>query len=111
MRRAGSPALRPRDTFAIGEAIDANDALARLMRRAGESSQRLRDLAELLPPGLKGRIRGGTLDDTHWTLLAPDAAAAAKLRNLLPALASELAARGWPERRLRVKTIGAVDAA
>lgn len=104
MGRRAAPAC---DTMAVGDAIGSSDALARLMRQARESAQRLADLADTLPPGLRGRVRGGRLDDQTWTLLAPDAAAAAKLRNLLPLLAERLAAEGWPERRLRVKTLGA----
>ncbi len=109
MSRSGRPAVPARDTLAVGDAIGNTDTLARLMRRAAESARRLADLADVLPPGLRGRVRGGALDDEAWTLLAPDAAAAAKLRNLLPLLAERLVAKGWPPRRLRVKTLGAAD--
>ena len=107
MSRSKAAAPRSRDTLAIGDAIRGNDALTRLTRRLHESRQRLADVAAALPPALRDQVRAGPLDDQSWTLLAANAAAAAKLRNLLPLLADQMAARGWPPRALRVKTLGA----
>lgn len=90
----------------MATAIGGSDLLAALTRRARESQQRLADLQPALPPGLRARLRAGTLDDESWTLLAPDAAAAAKLRHLLPRLSQTLAEHGWAARSLRVKIRG-----
>lgn len=106
MSGPGFGRTRRLDALTIGTAIDGSDLLASLTRRARESQQRLADLQAALPPGLRGRLRAGTLDEQSWTLLAPDAAAAAKLRQLLPRLNQMLAERGWAERSLRVKIRG-----
>lgn len=91
---------------AIGDALDGSSALARLALRVRESQQRLSDLAAALPPTLRAQVRSGPLDDQSWTLLAANAAVAAKLRNLLPVLEERLRAQGWPSRTLRLKTAG-----
>ena len=48
-------------------------------------------------------LRGLFLSPLAWTLLAPHNAAAAKLRQLAPALQAALAAAGHPVSTLRVK--------
>jgi predicted DCC family thiol-disulfide oxidoreductase YuxK len=107
MSRPAGHAPRSRDTLAIRDAMGGSQALERLTQRLRESRLRLADLAAVLPPPLRDQVRSGTIDDQRWTLLAANAAAAAKLRNLLPLLADRLAAQGWPQRELRVKTLGA----
>ncbi len=97
---------RARAAVAIGDALEGSAALARLALRVRESQRRLSDLAPALPPALRDQVRSGPLDDQAWTLLAANAAVAAKLRNLLPALEERLKSRGWPPRTLRVKTAG-----
>jgi hypothetical protein len=107
--RARDPATasaRPHAAVAIGDALDGSAALARLTHRVRESQRRLADLALALPPALQDQVRSGPLDDQAWTLLAANAAVAAKLRNLLPVLEARLTSQGWPPRTLRVKTAG-----
>jgi len=106
MSRHPGQAPRARDTLAIGDAMLASPALQHLGARLRESRQRLADIAAVLPPPLHEQVRSGTLDDQGWTLLAANAAVAAKLRNLLPLLEERLRDRGWPERALRVRTRG-----
>jgi hypothetical protein len=50
-------------------------------------------------------VRPGPLDDDGWALLVPHGAAAAKLRQQLPALVEALEAAGWPQRTLRVRIV------
>ena len=102
----GTARLPLRAAVAIGDALEGSAALARLALRVRESQQRLSDLAAALPPALRDQVRSGPLDDRGWTLLAANAAAAAKLRNLLPVLDERLRASGWPPRTLRLKTAG-----
>ncbi len=99
----GTASHRPHAAVAIGDALEGSAALARLALRVRESQQRLADVAAALPPALRDQIRSGPLDDQSWTLIAANAAAAAKLRNLLPALDERLRSQGWPSRTLRVK--------
>jgi hypothetical protein len=109
MNRPTSPARAaklPSDALAIGEALRGSDALERLTSRLRESQQRLADVGAVLPPALRDHVQCGPLDEEGWTLLAANAAVAAKLRNLLPALTQCLQSRGWPQRTLRVKILG-----
>ena len=58
------------------------------------SRERLAAIREQLPDTLRDQVRAGPLDETGWSLLVPNGAAAAKLRQLLPALQATLDACG-----------------
>lgn len=89
----------------VAAALGSNEALTGLMQRVRDSKARLQAIQALLPPGLRDDIRSGPLDDSAWVLLVCNAAAAAKLRQLLPALQSELGQRGWPGPPIRIKVL------
>jgi hypothetical protein len=91
---------RPRS---LGESLEGHDVLAGLLARVRASQARLDALAEVLPEILRPHLRAGPLDDESWTLLAANAAVAAKLRQLLPTLCETLAAKGWQATAIRVK--------
>jgi hypothetical protein len=91
---------RPRP---IGDSLAADDTLAGLLARVRASQQRLDALADVLPGPLRAHLRAGPLDDEGWTLLAANAAVAAKLRHLLPTMAEALVAKGWQATAIRVK--------
>ena len=92
------PRARP-----IGESLAGDDSLASLLARVRASQARLDALADVLPGQLRQHLRAGPLDDEGWTLLAANAAVAAKLRHLLPTLAETLVAKGWQATAIRVK--------
>jgi hypothetical protein len=56
-----------------------------------------------MPLALRESVRAGPLDDEGWSLLVDNAAAAAKLRQMLPELAAELLAKGWQELPIRLR--------
>jgi hypothetical protein len=91
---------RPR---AIADSLARDDGLAGLLARVRASQARLDALADVLPGPLRQHLRAGPLDDEGWTLLAANAAVAAKLRHLLPMLAETLVAKGWQATAIRVK--------
>jgi hypothetical protein len=91
------PAIRLQD------AVQQAPTLARLSQLAAESAARLRIVQPTLPPGLRELVRAGPIDETGWCLLAPHNAAAAKLRQMIPALLQALAAAGHPAGAIRVK--------
>jgi hypothetical protein len=91
---------RPRS---LGDSLAADDTLASLLARVRSSQQRLDALADVLPGPLRAHLRAGPLDDDGWTLLAANAAVAAKLRHLLPTIAEALVAKGWQATAIRVK--------
>ena len=88
---------------ALGDSLAGNDTLASLLARVRASQQRLDALADVLPGPLRAQLRAGPLDDDGWTVLATNAAVAAKLRHLLPTLAETLVAKGWQATAIRVK--------
>lgn len=89
----------------LASALDSSAPLAGLLGRLRDSRARLEAVASLLPPGLAGGVRAGPLDDRAWVLLVPNAASAAKVRQLLPALHDALQARGWAEPPIRIKVL------
>jgi hypothetical protein len=93
-----TPLSRP-----IAESLAADDGLARLLARVRASQERLDALADVLPAPLRAHVRAGPLDDEGWTLLAANAAVAAKLRQLVPMLAQALLAKGAKPTSIRIK--------
>jgi len=87
----------------IAEAIDRNDGLAALAKRLAQSEARWAAVRSQLPAGLGEHLRPGPIDDEGWSVLASNAAVAAKLRHLLPHLQSALREQGWPELAIRVR--------
>lgn len=91
---------------ALGQVLQRAPGLAELAARAQDGQARLQAIAALLPPGLRQTVQSGTVEAQSWNLLVPHAAAAAKLRQLLPALEAHLRSKGWPIQTLRVKVRG-----
>ena len=86
----------------LARALDQNTSLADLARRLAQSNARFAAICVHLPQGLQAQVRPGPIDDEGWSLLASNAAVAAKLRHLLPRLADTLREQGWPELPIRV---------
>ncbi len=87
----------------LAQALLGSEPLGALLRRLRESEARWATVQPVMPAALRQAVRAGPLDDSHWTLIAPHAAAAAKLRQLAPALEAALAQAGWPARTLRIR--------
>ena len=87
----------------LGDALAGSEPLAGLLERMRQSHLRFETIAHLLPPALRDAVRAGPLDDTAWQLLAGNAAAAAKLRQMLPAVQASLKAAGWHGPEIKVK--------
>ena len=58
---------------------------------------------ELISPELRAAVQAGPANDKDWCLLVNGSAAAAKLRQLLPALLAKLNSGGWDVASIRVK--------
>jgi hypothetical protein len=87
----------------LQQATEASPTLARLAELARESVARLKTVEPLVPPTLRAAVRAGPIDTTQWCLLLDNNAAAAKLRQLLPALEAHLRTKGWEHRAIRLK--------
>ena len=85
------------------EALAGSSPLAALLQRIRESDARFSLLRGELPGLLATQITPGPLDDTGWTLLARNGAAAAKLKQCLPRLQARLRDQGWADVPIRVK--------
>ncbi|MBA4178825.1 MAG: hypothetical protein C0505_20065 [Leptothrix sp. (in: Bacteria)] len=89
----------------VAAALGRSEPLTGLMQRVRESRARLDAIAPLLPQGLAEGVRAGPLDDAAWVLLVSHAAAAAKLRQMLPALEAALRERGWAKPPVKIKVL------
>jgi hypothetical protein len=92
-----------RNALTLQQAVAQAPTLARLSDMVRESTARLHIIRPLLPPALRPLVQAGAPDAQDWTLLVPHNAAAAKLRQLSPALAAALRAAGHPVAAIRVK--------
>jgi hypothetical protein len=90
----------------LKEAIDQAEPLVSLLQRLRASQQCLEAIRAVLPPSLAAHVHAGPLDDEGWTLLVPNSALSAKLRQLQPRLLEALAQKGCKVNaiRLRVQT-------
>lgn len=88
------PPSPPRLSVPIDQALSANESLSRLTARVQASRACLAQLRPLLPEALFAQLRPGPIDDQGWTLLVPNGAVAAKLRQMLPELQAALAQGG-----------------
>lgn len=85
------------------EAIEDAPTLARLAQLARQSREMLEAVGFLIPSPLRSAVRAGPIDGTGWCLLVDNNAAAAKLRQVLPALTAELRSRGAQITAIRLK--------
>ena len=76
---------------------------ARLAELSRESNTRLKTIEPLLPASLVGSISAGPIDGTQWCLLVDNSAAAAKLRQILPALVAHLRSKAYGVEVIRLK--------
>jgi hypothetical protein len=87
----------------VQQAAQESPTLARLAELARESGERLRAVESLIPPALRSCVKPGPIEGTGWCLLVEGNAAAAKLRQVLPALQAHLCGRGWEVNSIRIK--------
>ena len=99
--------MTARRHFAISleQAAQTSPTLSKLVGQAREANARLKAIEGLLPPGLREAVQPGPIEDTTWTLLIKNAAAANKLRYLLPALEAHLRTKGWAVERIQLKVL------
>lgn len=92
------------DALRLQDALRRSAPLARLQELMRESTARFDAIAPALPAGLAAHVRPGPLDETGtWSLLAANAAVAAKLRQLKPRLEALLRERGCEPSAIRIR--------
>lgn len=94
------------DPMDFGRAMSQHGTLARLGQQLAASRRHLAVVSVALPGAMKRFVQAGTLDENGWTLVADNAAIAAKLRHLQPQLLRLLQEQGLllqGELRIRVR--------
>lgn len=84
-------------------AVESSPTLARLAALTQDSSNRLKAIQPLIPPLLRNSLQAGPIDGNCWCLIVKSNAAAAKVRQLLPAIAAHLRTKGWDVASIRIK--------
>ena len=97
-RSEAAPLAKP-----IHDALARSSPLAQLRLRIDDSQRRYEAVAGSIPESLRVHLRPGPVDESGWTLLAANAAVAAKLRQMLPLLEATLRDRGWAVHNVRLK--------
>lgn len=87
----------------LQQAAEDSPTLARLAQLARDSGERLEAVELLIPAPLRSAVRPGPIEGPTWCLLVDSNAAAAKLRQVVPALLNRLRDRGWQVTSIRLK--------
>lgn len=77
--------------------------LARLSELSRDSVARLKAVEPMIPAVLRSFVTAGPIDGANWCLIVKNNAAAAKLRQLLPAMEAHLRSKGWQVNAIRLK--------
>lgn len=77
--------------------------LARLSELGQESAARLKAVEPIIPAVLRPLVSAGPINGSIWCLIVNGNAAAAKVRQLLPAMQAQLASKGWQVSAIRLK--------
>ncbi len=94
---------RRHQAYTLLQATQDSPSLARLTALSDESVARLQSIAPLMPPALRAAVKAGPIEGAVWCLILDTNAAAAKIRQLLPAFESHLRSKGWEVNSIRLK--------
>ncbi len=94
---------RRHHAITLQQATQDSPTLSALTSLTRDSSARLRAIEKLIPPGLRPHLQAGPIDGASWCLLVRGNAAAAKVRQLLPAFEAHLRTKGWEVNVIRLK--------
>ena len=94
---------RHHHAITLQQASEESPTLAKLAALTRDSSNRLKAIELLIPATLRPAVQAGPIDGDTWCLLVKNNAAAAKLRQLMPALQAHLRTRGWEINAIRLK--------
>jgi hypothetical protein len=98
-----NPMNRRHYAITLQQASEDSPTLAKLAALTRDSSERVQAIELLIPAALSSTVQAGPIDGTTWCLLVKSNAAAAKIRQLLPALQAHLRSRGWEVNSIRLK--------
>ena len=84
-------------------AMECSPTFARLAVLTQDSSNRRKAVIPLIPPMLRVSLQAGPIEGDSWCVIVKNNAAAAKVRQLLPAMAAHLRTKGWDVSTIRIK--------
>ena len=85
------------------QASQDSPTLFRLTELTRDSVARLKAIESLIPAPLRAAVKAGPIEGPVWCLILDNNAAAAKIRQLLPAFESHLRVKGWELSSIRLK--------
>lgn len=94
---------RRKHTVTLLQASQDSPTLAKLIDLNRESVARLKTVELLIPTALRPLVQAGPIEGSVWCLILENNAAAAKIRQLLPALTAHLRVKGWEVSSIRLK--------
>ena len=94
---------RHRHSLTLLQASQDSPTLARLIDLTSDSVARLKAIESLIPGSLRSYVKAGPIEGPVWCLILDNNAAAAKIRQILPALAAHLRVKGWEVNSIRLK--------
>ena len=94
---------RRRPAVSLLQASQESPTLARLTELSRDSVARLKAIEPLIPVSLRTAVKAGPIEGPVWCLILDSNAAAAKIRQLLPAFESHLRVKGWEVNSIRLK--------
>ncbi|WP_081463404.1 hypothetical protein [Hylemonella gracilis] len=95
--------------LSLQEAAQASPVLARLSELSRESQARLLAIRPILPAVLHFAVQAGPIEGRNWCLIVKNNAAAAKIRQLIPAFEAQLRIRGLAVDSIRIKVQSSAD--
>ena len=94
---------RRQHSVTLFQASQDSPTLAKLTELSRDSVARLKAIEALIPGPLRTCIKAGPIEGTVWCLILENNSAAAKIRQLLPAMAAHLRVKGWDVETIRLK--------
>lgn len=95
--------FRSNKFFSLAQAAEAAPSFAALAERIRASQQCMSDIQHLIPVALRRHVKAGPMEDGVWCLLAGNAAASTKIRQLLPTIQTTLTQKGAKVTAIRIK--------
>lgn len=94
---------RRQRSVTLFQATQESPAFAKLTELTHDSVARLKAVEALIPKPLRACVKAGPIEGVVWCLLLNNNSAAAKMRQLLPAIAAHLRVKGWDVESIRLK--------
>lgn len=94
--------IRQRQAVSLLQATQDSPVLASLAELTRDSKARLKAIQPLIPAHMRLTVLPGPIEGDAWCLLTNSTSAAAKIRQLVPALISALKQQGWSINSIRV---------